>query len=268
MIQLDTRPRAKHLIPEYDNVHICLVGIGGTGSAVAPRISQLCYHLMQQGINCHITLIDHDIVEHKNIGRQQFAHSEIGQHKASVMAQRLSAWLAIPTDFIPLPVPDAFEHLTSPFDGHREMRILISGVDNWMARQAITDWMTPRDAYWIDAGNSRYAGSVFVGNGSDYSVDPLGLVTALPWPTLQMPALLQPPQIVVEQHDCALGMAIGEQSLCINTVQAAIVMQYAADLLIRRQLTTLATHTNLSPIGASSDFMYTNLTLAEITEHR
>jgi molybdopterin/thiamine biosynthesis adenylyltransferase len=58
------------LLGDVSRFRIMLVGCGGTGSSLALALAGLAYHAQQKGIQVELTLVDHDVVELKNCGRQ------------------------------------------------------------------------------------------------------------------------------------------------------------------------------------------------------
>ena len=71
-MQLDLSKKYQVLLGEADAVNICLVGVGGTGSALALSLGRLAYHLKEKGLHVNMTFVDHDIVEESNFGRQSY----------------------------------------------------------------------------------------------------------------------------------------------------------------------------------------------------
>ena len=63
-------PTYRVLLGDVSRFRIMLVGCGGTGSSLALALSGLAYHAGQKGIQVELTLVDHDVVELKNCGRQ------------------------------------------------------------------------------------------------------------------------------------------------------------------------------------------------------
>ena len=68
-------------------VKIVVIGAGGTGGYVIPHLYRIAY---ASGRPCRIIIADGDIVEQKNLIRQNFAECDIGENKAQVMAERYS----------------------------------------------------------------------------------------------------------------------------------------------------------------------------------
>ncbi len=92
------------------NMHIqsvVIVGCGGTGAQVARTVARIVYDMRRARLHApRITLIDPDIVEEKNVGRQLFtaADAALGLHKAEVVGQRLNMALGLDIAWIPEPV--------------------------------------------------------------------------------------------------------------------------------------------------------------------
>ena len=67
---------------------VTLAGCGGTGSFLALHLARLAYHARERhGLDVRLAFVDPDVVEEKNVGRQNFCPAEVGQPKA----QRLMA---------------------------------------------------------------------------------------------------------------------------------------------------------------------------------
>ena len=78
--------------PRHAINHVVLVGVGGTGSALARSIARILYDMGRRGMHTpRYTLIDPDTVEQKNVGRQAgFAPADIGQNKALLLSKRFN----------------------------------------------------------------------------------------------------------------------------------------------------------------------------------
>lgn len=76
--------------------NIFLVGCGGTGSRLVPLLAQFIKSITHGQspsgwlMNPNITLVDFDVVEQKNLARQNFIPPDIGKNKAVVLANRYS----------------------------------------------------------------------------------------------------------------------------------------------------------------------------------
>ena len=101
------------ILPAYTNIEFYLVGCGGTGSWLAPSLGRIARTLSRQGKNTTLILIDADIVEQKNVLRQNFCDAEIGLNKAQTLALRYSlSWgikiEALPDSFNPISASQKF----------------------------------------------------------------------------------------------------------------------------------------------------------------
>lgn len=171
-------PQADSSIPLMATSHlhenlpmlVFLVGAGGTGARIVPPLMQM----LRPTDSLHI--IDHDVVEDRNLLRQHFSLSDVGQHKASVLADRyrqrdipISAYAAQLTPAtcdsvhqaaLANRVPRGNTLAVSPAGSHAT--IILGAVDNAAARVAMRSFMinTAGPTAWIDAGNERRGGQV------------------------------------------------------------------------------------------------------------
>ena len=79
-------------------VKIVIIGAGGTGGNIIPHLYRIAF---SSDRHCKIVICDGDIVERKNLIRQNFAACDIGENKAQVMAERYSEVFGIETEISP-----------------------------------------------------------------------------------------------------------------------------------------------------------------------
>ena len=75
--------------PSFFPTKLMIIGRGGTGSRLVPLISQFiktCAWVTDP----ELVLIDDDIVEEKNLFRQNFIAQDVGRSKAEILAGRYS----------------------------------------------------------------------------------------------------------------------------------------------------------------------------------
>lgn len=250
MLKIDTEKRYRVMIPDFQFVQMVVVGVGGTGSAVAIDLARLAYHCQENGLPVMMQLVDGDKVEPKNVGRQQFSAFEVGENKATSMARRLNLWLGLDMTGTPRMLTKGTRLIFN--DGHmKPLRIIVGAVDNHKARRAIAKHAQKSGAWWVDAGNGEFKGQVLLGNypqGGIQVTEEMGLVNGLPSPAMQMPELLEAEDTpVLAFEDCALRIIRDEQSLNINRLMATYAAQVAYDLIIKRELDYMAIHTSFRP---------------------
>ncbi len=124
-------------------VKIVMLGAGGTGGHIAPHLYRLLYALNRP---VRFIICDGDVVEPKNLVRQNFIPADLGENKAKVLAERYSTVFGMETEYVPNFVEDenqlkALLTQQSYFVGDRRDRlapeqvILIGAVDNNRSRQ-------------------------------------------------------------------------------------------------------------------------------------
>lgn len=241
MRPLVIEPPVPFLLPDAP-LTVAVVGCGGTGSAVAQHIARIAAHLGDaSGRRVSLILIDGDSVAPANIGRQLFAHAEIGQNKAQTLAARLSRALAIPVHAVAEMATVPLLQQLRPRPGH--YGLLVGAVDGASGRQVLQHALGSNMGWrlWLDCGNHEHSGQVAVGSVTcatalQGAFALTGVCTALPSPALVYPDLLQAAP-VPSQQACAADMIDGRQSLLINHLIAAIAAQYVSDLVLARRIT-------------------------------
>ncbi|MCI0580174.1 MAG: ThiF family adenylyltransferase [Chloroflexi bacterium] len=244
------------LLGDVNSFRILLVGVGGTGSTLALFLAGLMYHARQKGIQVELTLVDHDVVEMKNCGRQAVSVQAAmagGIPKVADLALRINA--AYGLDVAAWPVryearlgSEWFNHSVG---GRSQPHLIIGCVDNHVGRREIAKTV---EAYhgriWaLDCGNERVSGQVLIGNMTDVSqikLDRLGLCSGLPSPYLQEPGLLEPdPE--AQSQSCAAMAAAETQSLMVNRLAATIAGHYVAGAILHKQIIQMGTYFSLEP---------------------
>jgi PRTRC genetic system ThiF family protein len=225
------------LKPIDEHGSIMVVGCGGTGGYVAERICRLV-----MGQERSIILIDPDLVEPKNVGRQNFYREDVGKFKAQALAERLARQFDREINYITRRIEDINYNCRGA--------LTIGCVDNAAARERLevayynfygmhhnTYSYHAIGGWYIDAGNGEHSGQVLIGNAflreCQHGFDAIaGLCEKLPLPTVQQPALLVPESRPrVRREDCAARVARQEQSPVINAMMADTVAVFADKLL-------------------------------------
>ena len=79
-------------------VKIVMLGAGGTGGYIAPYLYRLLHMLDRPA---RFVICDGDIVELKNLDRQNFVPADLGENKARILAERYSTVLGMETEYVP-----------------------------------------------------------------------------------------------------------------------------------------------------------------------
>lgn len=223
---------------------IIIVGCGGTGANVARIIGRILFDMKRSRRSIpDVYIVDPDIVEYKNVGRQLFSVSEVGRYKAEAVARRINFALGLSFSYIP------HEFSVSRIED-RYSNLIISCVDNYQARREIHK----AHGTLIASGNHLNSGQVCIGNTS-YAKDMKQTMknkstewAYLPKEGLLYPDLLQPDpepiKPVQPDASCADLIASGDQALLVNDWQATVIGGYVYKLLHRQPITTFLTYIN------------------------
>jgi len=182
----------------YDNISI--IGCGGIGARILPALVKMLDR------RTTIYLWDHDVVEVKNLLRQNFTLPDVGKPKAEVLADRYRSTLAHTV----AKVMRWEEHTHGVPDG-----IVISAVDDWATRKALMGGY----GTVIDCGNDGLRGQVLLG----------GYLDGWKLSTIdRFPELVTAP---TEAQRLAISCEMGDtQTVVANTMAASLALVYVEAL--------------------------------------
>lgn len=213
-------------LPPFQRVCITLAGCGGTGSHLASGLAALALELIGRNVHTSMYFIDPDRVEEKNVGRQLFASRNIGQAKASVLADRIMQ--SYP--FAPAYSVRSIDGQDSFLDD-KSLSLVIGAVDNAPARAVIAKAVERAKGrlWWLDTGNENCSGQIALGNSADPAKwrPALGMVDSLPAPHLVYPDLVKARK--PKRVSCADA---AEQGLMVNRMAAAWALAMLSDFLL------------------------------------
>lgn len=263
---------------DYANYNIIIVGAGGTGGYLIRDLSRYIFALKEKGStkNFSMTIIDGDVVEEKNVLRQNFTKRDVGQNKAEVMAKRHAMAFGIQIDSISEMATtsilrSAFIQSYDTARNRPNCNIVIGCVDNHAARREIKKAVRGTDCYWIDSGNEKKSGQVVVGTGNIRShygsfTNSAGGKYALPYITDIFPEILDPKKDEVEEkkESCAERSMQEAQSIQINITAANHILNFVTAILEGQTLTSHGVEFNLK--GITTPMHLTNEYLEQARE--
>ena len=216
-------------------VKIVVLGAGGTGGYVIPHLYRLGYASEHP---TRIIVCDGDVVEHKNLIRQNFVEQDIGRNKAQVLAARYAAAFGIECEYRPefIETQEELHTLTEPdrvpYPMEPQRVILLGCVDNNKSRQLCHRvFEQKRNLIYIDAGNGEHTGQVVCG------VRQHGRTLYKPVCSLY-PDLLEDEDKFPSELSCAERAVSAPQSVTANLTAATAVVSFLYDLLIAGDLKT------------------------------
>lgn len=214
-------------------VKVVQLGAGGTGGHIAPHLYRLLYSLERPA---RYIICDGDVVEAKNLVRQNFAPVDLGENKARVLAERYASVFGMEAEYVPsfvedldtlmeLITPKGWELGPYSYKKTPEMVILLGAVDNNKSRQLCHKaFCQSKDLIYIDSGNGEFSGQVVCGvrkNGRTV-FKPIGGV---------MPELLRDTDKFPTELSCAEAAQADPQSMAANITAATAVVDMVYNIL-------------------------------------
>jgi PRTRC genetic system ThiF family protein len=220
-----------YLINPTNPVTVNLIGAGGTGSQVLTALARMNHALIALGhAGLQINVYDSDTVTEANLGRQLFAGAELGMYKSVALVNRINRffgtnWKAVTQQFT--------KDLLCRLPENGKANIYISCVDTVAARfdiaaalRSVVNNASRRERnqplYWMDFGNSRYAGQVILSTIDEIRQPDskrYRTVPVLPMVTDEFKELLEAEKDNNEPS-CSLAEALDKQDLFINSALA------------------------------------------------
>ena len=214
-------------------VKIVMLGAGGTGGHIAPHLYRLLYSLDRP---VRFIICDGDVVEKKNLVRQNFIPADLGENKAKVLAERYSTVFGMETEYVPdyIESEDRLKKLITPMEWRSgpfserpvwDQVILIGAVDNNRSRQLCHKvFYEARDLVYIDSGNGKHTGQVVCGirSGGRTFYRPVGKV---------YPDVLEHTDKFPTELSCAEASLSSPQSITANVTAATVVVDMIYNIL-------------------------------------
>lgn len=165
----------------YRSYHFVVVGAGGTGGYLIPNLArQIALRNEKVQEKSTLTIIDADIVELKNLTRQNFIQPDLGKNKAQVMAERYSRGFGLPINYIDRYVESSEDFYNILLDvkaaavslspnSERNLKylqkiVIIDCVDNTKTRHylfnAAKRFSRPTPIDFISSGNEEFSGQI------------------------------------------------------------------------------------------------------------
>ena len=213
-------------------VKIVQLGAGGTGGHAAPHLYRLLYALDRP---VRFIICDGDIVEAKNLVRQNFSPADLGENKARVLAERYASVFGLEVEYVPsfiesidglmtLIKPDRYKGETGA-ETENGMVILLGCVDNNKTRQLCHQaFYQSENLIYIDSGNGEFTGQVVCGvrkNGRTV-FKPVGKV---------YPEMLKDDDKFPSELSCAEASISDPQSITANITAATAVVNMVYNIL-------------------------------------
>ena len=212
-------------------VKIVMLGAGGTGGHIAPPLYRLLYSLDRP---VRFIICDGDVVEEKNLVRQNFTPADLGENKAKVLAERYSSVFGLETEYVP-----------SFVESEEQLRKLLFPLFSPQTTPRRHVHKQAEELVYIDSGNGEYTGQVVCGvrrSGRTY-YPPIGAA---------YPDVLEETDKFPTELSCAEASVSAPQSMAANITAATAVVDMVYSILATgksavRQVTFSTQTVNVRP---------------------
>lgn len=240
--------------------NVIVVGAGGTAGRLIPMLAQKLSHGNYREMEPKITIVDGDIVEEKNLSRQNFIPQDVGRNKAEVLAERYSTAFDIPIIGIPrmsdgdlmgeirsyMSAQSLSDKMIERVTKRPGSTVIFFCVDNMAIRYEILKKL-PQGILVIDAGNENTFGqvSVFHSTTAGFSAETKVLLAdkllsdlkkSIPLPVIPCP-ILHYEQMKEFKGEADLSCAEQEQTGAVNLMMAALQFSIFQSLYDHHKIT-------------------------------
>jgi len=228
-------------------ISVTQIGCGGTGSWVVPLVSKLLnnlsLHLNTEETQIRYELVDCDIVERRNILRQNFTEWDIGKSKVQALVSR---YVYNFPDYLfgnKTKIKSVKNVISLTFGNYnlRFLQIFLGCVDNNLTRRHIYKACSKlhktedKDVFiYIDSGNNVYNGQIVTSVFGLKENDKSCLTNFKPYKQLNFLKMFSDK---VEQESGEQSCAFfGDQSQAINNLAAALMFCCLQRILVASEL--------------------------------
>lgn len=213
--------------------HIIIVGTGGTGGALATQLGRFAASTKDSII--HLSLVDGDVVEEKNVARQPFSTYDIALPKCVSLAEGISECFGFERVKAYPRYVLTTRDIPSLYGVHNPITIVVGCVDNHHARGILHNYFEDsKNIVYIDSANEYSNGEIVWGikaNGKVVSPDRV----------FYYPEVLNDTKSVVEMS-CSELNNVDPQHYAVNLMAATLVFGAIARFVSTGQFPTGITY--------------------------
>lgn len=216
----------------FMKIDLVLIGCGGTGGCFFSRMARFLSDMKFTNMSLRVRIIDGDHVEYKNLGRQPFIESDVGENKAVALAAAALESLDVRVKAYPFflsPHKMGILHSGMTSYDNEDLQIIIGAVDNHACRKLLHDYFKnykyEGTLFYLDAANEFSCGEIVIGKRTSKRI-------FSPDRAHYYPEILKDEQKPVYEMSCEeLNMA-EPQHLATNSMAADLLFAYVSQLLI------------------------------------
>lgn len=263
-------PTIYNFLPQTGgNLNFFIVGAGGTGGYLIPHLTrQLALaNENKTGLKHKMTIIDGDVVERKNLIRQNFVENDIDKNKAAVMATRYGRAFTQEVSYVEafLSDPQSFRRmirnsLNHDYNMSSQQIVIIDCTDNNKTRLLIKttadSLSNQHSVVFLSSGNEEKAGQVVC----SFKLDSTGRNLLKQKGVLRIDQSVSTPDFfdvfpnteidkLPEEVSCAENAISAPQNIATNMTAANILFSFANKLIAREGISELAVFFDSSMIS-------------------
>jgi PRTRC genetic system ThiF family protein len=188
----------------------------------------------------YLTICDGDVVEEKNIRRQNFVSADIGENKAAVLAARYSQAYGMEINCCDqyISSTDHLKQVCFAISGnpYKLIPVIVGCVDNNATRALIAQYMEENkaygnEAYWLDGGNEEFSGQVILGScyprgPGHYNRTNVPIRIATPMVTQVYPEVLEVTDKRPDEMSCDDRAVSFPQCIATNITMATLMLDF------------------------------------------
>jgi len=222
-----------------------VVGAGGTGGYFIPNLARqvsLENKIRKlQGLDLHtIIIIDLDVIELKNLSRQNFIEKDLGRNKAQVLAERYGMAFGTEIHYLDQYIESA-EKLIEIADSFstdtNRIPVFVDCVDNNATRvlihEAVHKQAEKKSVFSLSSGNELYNGQVVCGHKMPVYMNQYKDLYAFDTPTVteMFPEILEGGDKLPSEMSCDEAAVSHPQNIMTNITAANLLFNFANIIL-------------------------------------
>lgn len=214
------------------NIDIILIGCGGTGGCFFSRLVRFLADTSIPDTKISTRIMDGDIVEYKNIGRQPFLENDIGKNKAVALASAAEESFNILIKSYPKYLSqDTCKILDPLFDAwsYNNIQFIIGAVDNHACRRLLHQYFSEckyslNTLFYIDSANEFSCGEIVIAKRSKN-------IIFAPDRAHYYPEILTDQSKPIYEMSCEELNQTAPQHLATNSLAADLMFSYLAQVI-------------------------------------
>lgn len=157
-----------YLLNPVHPITVLVVGAGGSGSHLVEHLANLNYAMKQlDHAGLHVTVMDDDVVQRHNIGRQSFTLHDIEKNKAVALVTRLNRnfgtnWIGIPKKFNYN--EEGYNVVFGCVDSITSRKM----ISKWFKATSKRNWDENKKYFYFDLGNGKDTGQIIISDNGRY----------------------------------------------------------------------------------------------------